>query len=160
MKILIIGIGSDIAYFIAKQFALNLDNELICTSRNIETANDISKDLIIRTNNTKIFPVEFQPVELESHLEFFDEMCDNFGLPDIVVIAYGTLPNQDVIKNNFSAINNEISINFISIVSITTYFSDKFEKLNKGKIAVLSSVAGDRARGSNYICLLYTSRCV
>ncbi|MBZ0308192.1 MAG: SDR family NAD(P)-dependent oxidoreductase, partial [Anaerolineae bacterium] len=45
----------------------------------------------------------------------------------------------------------EININFLSTVSILTPLANIFEQQKRGVIAVISSVAGDRGRGSNYI---------
>ena len=45
----------------------------------------------------------------------------------------------------------EFQINLVSVVSLLTLLANYFEKQGKGCIAVISSVAGDRGRQSNYI---------
>jgi len=150
MKILIIGIGSDIAYHTALKFA-NEGNELYCTSRSLDTSTQIVEDLKIRSNNNKIYPFQFIPTNISEQNSFFDNFIQKNGLPDLLLVAYGSLPDNDKIKHNFELIQQEININFLSVASIINYFAIKFSEINKGTIAVISSVAGDRARGSNYI---------
>lgn len=150
MKILIIGIGSEIAYHTALAYAKG-GNDLYCTSRSFDNSNKIVEDLKIRSNNKNIVPYEFVPTDLSSHKLFFDRLILENGLPDLILIAYGSLPDNEKIKRNFTLINEEFNTNFISGSSIVNYFSNKFEEKNSGTIAVISSVAGDRARGSNYI---------
>ncbi len=150
MKVLIIGIGSEIAYYTALKFAEN-GNKLYCTSRNYDDAKIITDDLIIRTSNREIVPIGFVPTNIDQQTSFFQNFIDKYELPDIILIAYGTLVDNDKIKNDFKHIYNELNINFISAASIINFFANEFEKRNSGTIAAISSVAGDRARGSNFV---------
>ncbi|HRP02154.1 MAG TPA: SDR family NAD(P)-dependent oxidoreductase [Candidatus Kapabacteria bacterium] len=150
MKILIIGIGSEIAYFTALKFAKD-KNQLYCTSRNFNTAEQTTNDLKVRSGNKNIVPLELIPTELDRHKDFFDKFIKSYGLPDILYVAYGSLINNDLIKKDFYEVKKQIDINFTSVISIVNYFAYKFVDRNSGTIAVIGSVAGDRARGSNYV---------
>lgn len=150
MKILLLGIGSDIAYHVALSYAKGA-NELYCTSRSFDNSSKIVEDIKIRSNNKNIYAYQFIPTELSNQENFFDKFINENGLPDIILIAYGSLPDNEKIKYDFHSINEEFNINFISVSSIVNYFSQKFAERNSGTIAVISSVAGDRARGSNYV---------
>ena len=48
-------------------------------------------------------------------------------------------------------IRDSININFTSVAGFITILANYFEKMGEGTIAVISSVAGDRGRQSNYI---------
>ena len=48
-------------------------------------------------------------------------------------------------------IDENIKINSLSVISIITQATKTFEKQREGTIAVISSIAGDRGRSSNYI---------
>lgn len=150
MKILIIGIGSDIAYHTALSYA-RAGNEIFCTSRSFDSASKIVEDIKIRSRNNSVYAYEFKPTDLSNHVIFFDKLNKENDLPDLILVAYGSLPDNEKIKYDFKSINEEFNINFISVSSIVNYFSQKFTDRNSGTIAVISSVAGDRARGSNYI---------
>ena len=45
----------------------------------------------------------------------------------------------------------ELETNFVSVVSLLTYMANYFSAKKSGTIAVISSVAGDRGRQSNYV---------
>jgi len=70
---------------------------------------------------------------------------------DTVLIAHGILGNPQETQNDYQKAEEVIRTNFLSIVSLLTIISPYFESQKKGTIAVISSVAGDRGRKSNYI---------
>jgi len=45
----------------------------------------------------------------------------------------------------------ELQTNFTTVVSLLTLLANLFERQGRGSIAVISSVAGDRGRQSNYV---------
>jgi short-subunit dehydrogenase len=61
------------------------------------------------------------------------------------------LGDQKACEQDFSLAEKEIRTNFLSCVSLLTLISNEMEKEKAGTIAVISSVAGDRGRQSNYI---------
>lgn len=70
---------------------------------------------------------------------------------DIVLISYGTLSSQKVCESSVKETFAEIKTNSLSTISLLTHIANRFEMKKKGTIAVISSVAGDRGRASNYI---------
>jgi len=70
---------------------------------------------------------------------------------DIVLIAHGTLGNQKTCERDFVATLQELNTNVISVLSLLTHLANHFESQKHGSIAVISSVAGDRGRQSNYV---------
>ena len=70
---------------------------------------------------------------------------------DAVLIAHGTLGDQETVQKSVELTLQELNTNFLSIVSILTILGNYFEEQKRGSIAVISSVAGDRGRQSNYI---------
>ena len=67
------------------------------------------------------------------------------------LIAHGTLTDQETAQRSIDETLEELNINFLSVVSILTPLANYFEQQRRGNIAVISSVAGDRGRMSNYI---------
>ena len=51
----------------------------------------------------------------------------------------------------FAAAEKIIKVNFLSFVSLLSHFAPYFESLNRGKIAVISSIAGDRGKCRNLV---------
>ncbi|MBT8127471.1 MAG: SDR family NAD(P)-dependent oxidoreductase, partial [Gammaproteobacteria bacterium] len=70
---------------------------------------------------------------------------------DLVLIAHGTLPEQKACEQSFDLTQKEFGINTLSTISLLTYLANYFEDKGQGTIAVISSVAGDRGRQSNYV---------
>src|SRR5690606_11893908 len=67
-----------------------------------------------------------------------------------VLIAHGTLPDQERIQDSVEDTLREIQTNALSYISLLTLLAKFFEQQH-GCIAVISSVAGDRGRRSNYV---------
>ena len=74
-----------------------------------------------------------------------------FGNVDVVLIAYGTLSDQARCQLDADLTRQELNTNFLSVVSLLTILANYFEGRHQGCIAVISSVAGDRGRQSNYV---------
>ena len=70
---------------------------------------------------------------------------------DTVLIAHGTLGNQRAAESDFALAELEYRTNFLSVVSLLTPIAAYLENKHSGTIAVISSVAGDRGRQSNFI---------
>src|SRR5690606_10124772 len=73
------------------------------------------------------------------------------GAVDTVLVAHGTLGDQKKGELDYAVAEREYQTNFLSVVSLLTPIANDFESRKSGAIAVISSVAGDRGRQSNYI---------
>lgn len=148
-KVVIFGATSAIAIETAKQL-LDKNCDLLLAARDSNKLSALVQDLKVRFNR-EVFQFAIDANDFDRHKEFFDFALRSLGEIDTLIIAHGTLPNQEAIQNNFTAIRKEFDTNAISVISIITFFTDYFIGKGSGNIAVISSVAGDRARQSNYI---------
>jgi decaprenylphospho-beta-D-erythro-pentofuranosid-2-ulose 2-reductase len=73
------------------------------------------------------------------------------GGVDLVLAAYGTLGDQAKGERDGSLARKELDTNFSSVVEHLTPLAAHMERQGSGCLAVVSSVAGDRGRASNYI---------
>lgn len=73
------------------------------------------------------------------------------GTPDIVLIAHGTLPDQQACQQDLSLAVDAMHINGLSPVLFAEAFAGPMQSANRGTIALIGSVAGDRGRKSNYV---------
>lgn len=73
------------------------------------------------------------------------------GSVNRVIIAYGSLGAQDLEEKDYQTALSSIQTNFLSVVSLLTIISNHLEADGCGQIVVISSVAGDRGRASNYV---------
>jgi len=144
--ILILGSNSDIAISVAKKYASNGFN-LYLAARNIENTRKTASDLIIRYD-IEVISLYFEANDYKSHVIFYDSLKIK---PLGVVVSFGMLGDQKRAQDNFSLAQEIINTNYLAIVSILEIIASNFEDLKKGFIIVISSVAGDRGRASNYI---------
>lgn len=70
---------------------------------------------------------------------------------DIAVIAHGSLTDQPVCQRDATALAQAMQINFVSYAIIAEACAAHFEACRTGTLVVISSVAGDRGRASNYL---------
>jgi len=149
MKILIIGATSAIAHETAKFFARD-GAELFLVARNNEKLEDVSNDLKVRgAKRTETFLLDLN--DLDRHQEMIQTAIDIFGGLDMVLISHGTLGDQQLCEQSVEKTLEELTTNFTSVISLLTLLANYFEQQKRGRIAVVSSVAGDRGRRSNYV---------
>jgi len=148
-KILILGATSAIAMEFAKILAEN-KNELFLVARNEEKTRAISQDLQVRgavITGTLVKDLS----DISQHPQLLREVNEKMGAIDIALIAHGTLGDQKACEQDFQRALKEIETNFLSVASLASELANQMEKNKTGCIAVISSVAGDRGRQSNYI---------
>ncbi len=147
--VLIIGATSAIAEATARHFAQDGDR-LYLVARNQERLSDVSADLRIRGASQ----VETQVMDANDtahHLDMIARAKNAMGALDTILIAHGTLSDQKNCEASYESTLSELQTNCLSVISILTHVANLFETQQHGTIAVISSVAGERGRQSNYI---------
>ena len=148
-KILVIGATSFIAEHCARIWA-DRGDALYLVARNKERLNTISADLRIRgAVHTDTFYTDLN--NMGNHAAILDAAETSLDGIDTVLIAHGTLSNQKSCEKSVEETLEEIKTNALSTISLLTIIANRFEARQSGAIAVISSVAGDRGRASNYL---------
>lgn len=70
---------------------------------------------------------------------------------DIALISYGNLPNQSLCEENLSYMVSYLKSDAVSTVAIMSLISNRFEVARKGQLIIVSSVAGEVGKASNYV---------
>jgi len=148
-KILIIGATSAIAEATARLWAQQ-GAQLYLLGRNAEQLKAISADLKIRGASETQYAL-LDANDLASHASILETAATALNGFDIVLIAHGTLGDQRACEKDFNLALQELNTNAISVISLLTHLGNRFETQKFGSIAVISSVAGDRGRQSNYV---------
>ncbi|MFP4369309.1 MAG: SDR family oxidoreductase [Candidatus Kapaibacterium sp.] len=148
-KVLILGGASAIAHQTAKGFA-NEGVKLMLADLNLGRLEAVRDD-ILSFYKCDIQLKEFDAAQFDTHKAFIDECIHELGGLDMVLIAYGTLPDQELMEKDNLAAVREFNLNATSIISLSTIIANYFEEKCDGTLAVISSVAGDRGRKSNYL---------
>lgn len=148
MKTLILGANSAIAKAVADLLAQKGD-ELYLASRNYGETERFASHLRIKYD-VKTYAAQFDATDYDSHGPFFGKVLKEMGEVDRVLLAFGYLGDQERAVRDFSEARKIIEINYLGAVSILTHIVPYMEERGRGVIAAISSVAGDRGRGSNF----------
>jgi decaprenylphospho-beta-D-erythro-pentofuranosid-2-ulose 2-reductase len=149
-RIAIVGATSSIAEHCARIWVKQDLVELILVGRDQEKLGVVSADLLVRSPNTKIDIVVTDFIDPIAIQKTVDAICKNSPI-DIALITHGTLPEQQNCQNNLTFNYKTLEITGISPVLYAEAFAQHMSRLNRGSIAIISSVAGDRGRKSNYV---------
>ena len=149
MRILILGATSMLAHETAKNL-LKEGAELVLVARSPEKLTTIANDLSVR-GAKQVATIQADLDDLAHHQEVLDAALKAFAGLDMVLVAYGTLGNQQRCEQEVDIALQEFTTNCTSVISLLTLLANYFEQQRSGCIAVISSVAGDRGRQSNYI---------
>jgi decaprenylphospho-beta-D-erythro-pentofuranosid-2-ulose 2-reductase len=147
-KILIVGATSAIAEATARLFATRGD-ALYLVGRKAAFLQSIAADLKVRSGRDVGVEV-LDANDITAHEAMLKRASDFLGGLDTVLIAYGTLSDQKACEGSAELTVHELTNNGVSTVALLVPIAEAFERQKKGSIAVISSVAGDRGRQSNY----------
>ncbi|WP_227936385.1 SDR family oxidoreductase [Alkalihalobacillus deserti] len=147
--ILIVGVTSGIGKALAHQYAKE-KHPLILTGRDRVEMERIASDIRIRYQ----VPVKVKTIDAESfdtHSDFFASCVEEAGNLSGMLLVYGHMVDQETAQNDFTKAKIMIDVNYTSYVSLLETAARYFEGERSGFIGVITSVAGDRGRKSNYI---------
>lgn len=148
-KILIIGATSAIAEATARMWAKE-GHRLYLVARNEDRLKAIAADLKIRGAEATDYAV-LDVNDFDRHVLVIDHAIHILDGIDIALIAHGTLGDQKACEQDFNLALKELNTNVISVISLLTHLANRLEAQKFGMLAVISSVAGDRGRQSNYV---------
>lgn len=148
-RTLVIGATSAIAEATARLLAAR-GGSLYLVARNAARLEAIAADLRVRGAAS----VATHVMDLNTFAEHEHMVARVFtalGGVDSVLIAHGTLSDQRACEGSVAHALAEITTNALSVVSLLTWLANRLEAERRGTIVVVSSVAGDRGRASNYV---------
>lgn len=148
-KIVVLGATSAIAQATQRLMARN-EKELLLVARSPERLAVLRSDLLARgAKSVLTLTADFDDLSQHSRiLNFAEEKLPGF---DTVLLAYGSLLDPDRSARSVGLSLQEWNTNFTSAAALLTLFASYFEARKSGCIAAITSVAGDRARRSNYV---------
>lgn len=148
-KVLIVGATSAIAEAVARIYATRGD-ALFLVGRNDAALTAIAADLRVRGAGS-VGTEALDANNLEAHEAMLDKAESAMQGLDTVLIAYGTLSDQQACELSAALTVRELGNNAVSVAALLTPIAARLEQRRAGAIAVISSVAGDRGRQSNYV---------
>ncbi|AWH20243.1 SDR family oxidoreductase [Stenotrophomonas sp. ZAC14D2_NAIMI4_6] len=146
-KILIIGATSAIAESVARLYA-GRAAAMYLVGRSGSKLDAIAADLRVRGAQrveTGVLDVN----DLSAHGALLDHAWAALGGIDMVLIAHGTLPDQAACNASVGLSLREFATNGTSTIALAAALAQRLQ--SGATLAVISSVAGDRGRASNYL---------
>jgi len=89
--------------------------------------------------------------DTNAHPEVLAHAINSLGGLDVAFLALGVLGDQGDAEKNFGTADQILHTNFVAPVSLLTWLANYTAQRHAGTLAVLSSVAGERGRKSNYV---------
>ena len=147
--IVIFGATSAVAQALAKLHAQE-GNSLLLVARNADRLESIAADLKIRgAKSVKCINTDLAIVK--QHPKLMRDIEKQFSDISKYYFFYGVLPDQKKCEASWDVTFDALNTNFLSKVSLLTLIANKIEKETNRSLIVVSSVAGDRGRQSNYV---------
>ncbi len=148
-RILIVGATSAIAEATARLYAVRGD-ALFLVARDARRVQAVAEDLRVR-GAASVQTGTLDVADFAAHADTIESACAALGGLDIVLIAHGTLPDQSRCESDTDLALREFAINGTATIALASRIARKLEAQGSGTLAVISSVAGDRGRASNYL---------
>jgi len=144
-RVLLIGATSAVAGACAELYAARGD-ELFLIARNADKLAEVAArlgDSVLGTTSADL-------TETERHPGVLAEAFETAGHFDIALLCHGLLPDQIQTEHDWGLAYETYAVNQLSYVSLLIDIANRFENRGRGRIGVITSVAGDRGRPRNY----------
>lgn len=148
-NVLILGGGSEIGVAIAEELASIGTRRVILAGPNEQSLRRAAAQL--EGSVDEVTTASFDATATETHKAFFTGLVERCGDIDVVVIAFGVLPDQHRAEDDPEVAVEAALVNYVGALSAMLNSANTMRRQGHGAIIVLSSVAGERARRSNFI---------
>ena len=148
-SVLVLGGTSDIGLAIARRLAPARHASVVLAGRD-EAALAAAADEVRAAGAGQVETAPFDADDVASH----DELCEKLFADrdfDVVVLAAGVLGDQQAAEQDAAAAAGILSTNFVGCASIALCVAQRLRRQGGGTLVVLSSVAGERVRRSNFV---------
>ena len=148
-RILVLGATSGIAEACIRLWA-NRGDALYLVARNEDKLAVVAADARTR-GASHVGSAVANLDDTNAHPEVLAHAINSLGGLDVAFLALGVLGDQGDAEKNFGTADQILHTNFVAPVSLLTWLANYTAQRHAGTLAVLSSVAGERGRKSNYV---------
>lgn len=148
-RVLVLGATSAIAIATMRPLAAR-GARFYLVARSKEKLSAVASDLQTRGAEA-VFTCVMDLDDTAAHESMLAEAAARLEKIELALLAHGVLGDQEEAQASYPAAEAILRTNFLSAVSLITWLANYFEASRQGTLAVISSVAGDRGRKSNYV---------
>lgn len=146
---LVLGGGSDIARATLHRLVAARCRDVVLAGRDPAALEPTAKEL--RDLGAAVEVVEFDALDTDHHDAFVDSVFDRPGDLDLVLVAFGVLGDQAQGERDPLAAVHVGAVNYLGAMSVMVSVARRLREQGHGVLVLLSSVAGERARRSNFV---------
>ena len=147
MRIVVVSATSEIAKACVTAWATHRDCDFVFVGRDKDKLNALKQDFLRR------FPSSSFETKVADFLnsEDIEKSLTNAMIPiDIILIAQGSATIQKKVKLDLDYLKDDLLLNAVSVAMFAEASANLLEKQDRGALAIIGSVAGDRGRAYNY----------
>lgn len=145
--ILVLGGTSEIGHAIASELLSPAATTVVLACRTTDGVDTTP----FERNGVDVRVIDFDAADVGTHQAFVDDLSRSIGDIDVAIVAFGVLGSQDDFDTNPAAAVAAAHVNYTGAVSICLTLAARMRVQQHGHIVVLSSVAGERGRASNFV---------
>lgn len=148
-SILVLGGSSDIGVAIARRMAPPRAATVVLAGRDEERM-QVGVTAVRAAGAASVETMAFDADDIDSHQAMIDKAFAERDF-DVVVLAAGVLGDQQAAERDHREAARILHTNFVGCASVALCVADRLRRQGHGTLVVLSSVAGERVRRSNFV---------
>jgi len=147
--VLVLGGGSEIAAATVSELARRGLDAAYLAARSPAAAEELLAGRV--GQDLEVYSTRWDATDVESHDRMLDGAFAELGRVDVVLCAVGMLGHHAGLRMPPAGVDDMVRANFAGPASVLAAAAQRLRDQGSGTIVVLSSVAGQRARRSNYV---------
>ena len=149
-SVLVLGGGSEIAQATVRQLVARRARTVVLAGRHPDDLETAAADLRA-LGATSVETAHFDADDTGAHGRVVDDLFARHGDFDVVLLAFGVLGDQARAEQDPGVAVAILRTNFVGAASVGLHVARHLRRQGHGTLVVLSSVAGERARRSNFV---------
>ncbi|MCX7620569.1 MAG: decaprenylphospho-beta-D-erythro-pentofuranosid-2-ulose 2-reductase [Acidimicrobiales bacterium] len=147
---LVLGGTSEIALAVIDRLAADRCRRVVLAAR--DTAGAAAAAEHLRAAGVETTDViEFDAADISRHPALIETVFAEHGDFDLVLLAFGVLGDQATFDRDPVAAANAVTVNYVGAVSTGLSVAQELRRQGHGTLVVLSSVAAERPRKTNFV---------
>lgn len=149
--IVLLGGTSDIGLAIVRELVSPALRRVVLAVRDPDKAGVSAAVDSLCSEDITVTVMSFDAAASETHADFVAQVVASVGDLDVVVMAFGVLGDQSEFDSDPAAAAAAVTINYTGSVSVGLAVAARLRTQGHGRLVVMSSVAGERVRKSNFV---------
>jgi decaprenylphospho-beta-D-erythro-pentofuranosid-2-ulose 2-reductase len=148
-SVLVLGGSSEIALATVRKLIASRCRHVVLAVRDPASVTTTVTELTGLGAEVDVRP--FDALDTGSHAQILGSIFDDHPDLDLVLLAFGVLGDQHEFEADPESAADAVRVNFVGAVSAGLIVAARLRSQGHGTLVVLSSVAGERARKTNFV---------